>query len=705
VNANKKKYSAANVRSMGAKYAKLLDEINLHDQLYYRENNPKITDFEYDCLKAEAEHLQEILAQHAGRILETAIGDDRIGGFETFDHLSPMMSLANTYSRDELLQFDSRLRAAVGDRKFSYAVEPKIDGIAINLIYRNGKFFRALTRGNGTSGDDVSRNIKLIENLPLRVDAEADEMEVRGEVYIDGSTFEAVNRLRQERGLPTFSNPRNLAAGTLKTLNPQEIADRQLRMIAYAIGHCSAKIANSQSEVLTYLGRAGFQSQEKYWIAANVNEAWLCIGELEQLRRKFSYWTDGAVLKVNELELHNQLGATAKSPRWAIAYKFEPERATTKLRSIILQVGRTGVITPVADLESVQLSGTVVSRATLHNADEIAKKDIRIGDFVVVEKAGEIIPAIISIDLSRRDPQSKPFIFPQNCPACGSKLIRIDGEVAWRCQNACCLPQVQRRLEHFLSKEAMDIDGLGTAIVEKLVAGEKLRNLSDVYRLTFDDLANLEKCGPKIALKILGNIGQSKTRPLWRLLHGLGICGVGAQTAKLLSKKFHQIGDLMTAKAEDFEVVDGVGCKTAAAIAAFFSEPDNWNLIGELRNLGLCCSEGHGSKNVSDLNSVARDETNFLKNETSSMANHGAENAVPSEFSEKNFVLTGTLSSLSRSEAMEAIEARGGRVTGSPSKHTHALIAGNGGGSKLAKAQSLAIDIWNEEQFLEKLNY
>ncbi|MDR1413556.1 MAG: NAD-dependent DNA ligase LigA [Puniceicoccales bacterium] len=669
-----KMYSNSRIRASKAKYEKLLAEIALHDRLYYRENNPTISDFEYDCLKAEAERLKEILESHSVEAEETILGDDRILSFESAAHLSPMMSLANTYSRDELLQFDARTKTILGNQKFSYVIEPKIDGIAINLIYRMGKFSRALTRGNGAVGDDVSANIKTIKALPLRIDNFSESIEIRGEIYMDEQTFIALNKFREEQGLDAFANPRNLAAGTVKTLDVNEVAERNLQLIVYAVGYGSNETVTLQSEALEYLTKLGFQSQKRYWIARDISEAWACIEELNAVRHSFSHWTDGAVLKVNELQLHEKLGATAKSPRWAIAYKFAPERALTRLRNIILQVGRTGVITPVAEVEPIQISGTSVSRATLHNADEIAKKDIRLGDYVAIEKAGEIIPAIISVDTERRSLTSEPFVFPERCPSCGSKLVRLDGEVAWRCQNSYCLPQIQRRIGHFVSRVAMDIDGFGVSLIEKLIAAGKLSCASDIYRLKFDDLKNLEKLGAKSALKILNNIDGSKTRPLWCLLHGLGISGIGEQTAKVLAIRFLSMDNLMAAKLEDLEILNGIGEKLALAIVSFFGEPNNMKIIEDLKALGVC--------GINEASATAHGNLNFQG---------------------KTFVLTGALASMPRQRAIELIENLGGKAVNSISKNTRILIAGENGGSKIAKAQSLGIAIWSEAEFLENL--
>jgi DNA ligase (NAD+) len=673
-------YSAADIRSLEARYKKLVAEIEVHDRLYYGENSPEISDFEYDCLKSEADRSARILAAHAKEVKEITIGDDRVFGFSTATHPSPMMSLSNTYSRDELSKFHKPTEILLGHGKFSYVVEPKIDGVAINLIYRNGEFSQAITRGNGTVGDDVSANVKTVKNLPLVIENFAPLVEIRGEIYIDEPTFLKINGERKERGMERFANPRNLAAGTVKTLDVGEVEERNLRLIAYAIGLGYGGAVHLQSDTLEYLKRLGFQSQEKYWVAENIRAAWQCITELDGARHKFPHWTDGAVLKVNELDLHGKLGATAKAPRWAIAYKFAPERATTRLNAIILQVGRTGVVTPVADLDPVQLSGTNVSRATLHNGDEIAKKDMRIGDYVLVEKAGEINPSIVAVETSRRDPNSRPFAFPKTCPACGSQLVRPSNEVAWRCQNSCCPPQVRGRIEHFVSRVAMDIDGIGTSLIEKLMAQNKLKNIADIYLLTFHDLESMEKLGAKSALKILRSIDGSKNKPFWRLLHGLGILGIGEQTAKVLAKHFPSIGSLREAKGEDLEILGGIGEKLSAAILAFFGEPNNGKIADDLCALA-----------------VARKEKN------QEISEDNPENGNQ-KFLVKNFVLTGTFPSMERREAAEIIERLGGNILPTVSKKTHILIPGKNSRSKLANAQSLGLEIWNNKEFLKNIN-
>lgn len=654
-------------------YYKLLDEIKLHDRLYYKENHPTISDFEYDCLKAELERLEQTLSEHAISIETSVIGDDRTKGFQTEDHLSPMLSLANTYSIEELEKWNNRNIERLQNITFSYVIEPKIDGVAINLIYRNGTFEKAITRGNGTVGDDVTNNIETIINFPRHIKTSCQILEIRGEVYIDNETFISVNNMRDEQGEEVFSNPRNLAAGTLKTLNHDSVATRNLQLITYAIGYSDNTMPSLQTEVLEWLKASGFQSQKKYWTANTIQEAWDAIQELDIERNSLPYHTDGAVLKINQLSLYKTLGTTAKSPKWAIAYKYHPERATTHLNNIIFQVGRTGIITPVADFDTVILSGTRVSRATLHNADEMAKHDIHVGDYVTVEKAGEIIPAIVSVDKSKRPKDSHPYLFPTHCPVCNSQLIQLPNEVAWRCQNTNCPSQIRRRISHFASKYAMDIDGFGESIIDKLVSNGILKNLQDIYRLTFNDIVSIEKFGTKSSLTLLENIDKSKNNPFWRVLHGIGISGIGIQTAKDIANNFDSFESLQKATSYDLEKINGIGYTLSSAILAFFKETNNKKLISDLNELGVIC----------------KTQKITQKNE---------------KINQKTFVLTGTLSTLTRKKATELIENNGGTVSNTVSKNTNVLITGENCGSKLTKAQSLGIEIWNEEYFINIIN-
>ncbi len=669
----KKKATQNFIEKTSKKIQQLQADVDMHDRLYYRENNPKISDFEYDCLKAELLRLKQLLKNVGIDTSEDKVGNDLIDGFQKHKHLSVMQSLSNTYSYEEILSFDTRIRKQLENFDYTYVVEPKIDGIAINLIYKHGNLERALTRGDGVVGDDVTNNILTINKLPTKIVDCPDILEIRGEIFIDEQTFKAENEHRQANGLEEYANPRNLAAGTVKSLDPSDVKKRNLKAIFYAVGYSSNSQFSTQMEVLKQLSKWGFPSQERYWHAKNISEAWNSILQLNLDRKTFKYWTDGAVLKINELNLHNKLGSTAKAPRWSIAYKFAPTRVSTKLEDIVLQVGRTGVVTPVAILSPIEIDGSIITRATLHNANEIAKKDIRIGDYVFLEKAGEIIPAIVSVDMSKRQHTNLPYQFPRSCPSCQQSLIRVEEEVAWRCINHNCPEQLKCRIIHFISKEGVDIDSLGEVVIQKLIESQKIRNIADIYRLTYNDLANLPKLGQKSALKTLNNIDKSKNCSIWRIINGLGILGVGKQTAKDLANSFHSVLELSHANAEQLATIPGVGQKVAETIVKFFEDKTNQKLIEQLEQLGVSLIE-QPIDNKEDIK--------LLRNKT--------------------FVLTGTLNNYTRTETREIIESMGGRVVETVSKKTNIVIVGNNPGSKLSQAEKLSIPIWTEEEFTEQ---
>jgi DNA ligase (NAD+) len=487
--------------------------------------------------------------------------------------------------------------------------------------------------------------------------------------------FRRINAARQEAGLETYANPRNLSAGTIKLLDPAEVARRKLEIVLYGLGFCSdAAIAVSQTALQARLREWHVPTVEKYWHAIGIDATWDAINVLDRLRPTFAYATDGAVVKLDDFAKQREAGATSKAPRWAIAYKFAAERAETKLRAITVQVGRTGVLTPVAELEPVQLAGTTVARATLHNDDEITRKDIRVGDFVLVEKAGEVIPAVLSVNLEKRLPDSARFVFPTLCPECATPVIKLPGEVAWRCPNVECPAQVRRRIEHFASKGSMDIDGLGEAVVDQLVTRGLVKTIPDLYRLRSEQLAGLDKFAEKSAQNLVVAITASKGAELWRLIHGLGIPGIGASSAKDLASHFRSISALIAATEEELLAIEGVGEKTALAIRAFFNEPANCILVDALRDLGV------------DPKPPAR-----------------ASSVGSAAFAGKTFVLTGTLETMTRDEAAARIEAAGGKVSGSVSKKTSYVVAGAEAGSKLDKAQKLGVAVLDEKQFLALL--
>jgi DNA ligase (NAD+) len=671
--------------------ADLRTQVARHDELYHRRAQPEITDLDYDRLKRELADLEErfpAAALAAGVDSPTTrVGDDRAEGFKTYRHRQAMQSLDNTYSEAELREFHARLVRLLGREDLAYVVEPKIDGLAVSLTYEQGRFVRAVTRGNGVEGDDVTANARTIHSLPAELKKSKgapvpDLVEIRGEVYLTLAEFRRINQGREEAGLELYANPRNLAAGTLKLLDPREVAGRRLEIVLYGLGACEPAEAagDTQSGYPARLRAWGLPILEKSWTAQGIDEAWAAVQELDQRRDAFAYATDGAVVKLDAFALQREAGRTSKAPRWAMAYKFAAERAETKLRAITIQVGRTGVLTPVAELEPVVLGGTTVSRATLHNQDEIARKDIRVGDTVSLEKAGEVIPAVIAVNRERRTPACVPFVFPTSCPACGTLVVRLEGEVALRCPNLDCPVQVRRRVRHFASKACVDIDGLGEAMVDALVEKGWVKSAADLYRLRREDLLSLGKDVEKSTDNLRAAIEGSKQAELWRFIHGLGIPHVGAASAKDLAVRFRGLEPLASAKLEDFlgekkaSLIEGIGETIAQAIVTHFNQPRNRTLVDELLELGVAPRPPAGTTA-----------------------------AGASVLLGKTFVLTGTLPTLTREEATARIEAAGGKVSGSVSKKTSYLVAGAEAGSKLAKARDLGVPILDEAAFLQLL--
>ncbi|MDA0348717.1 MAG: NAD-dependent DNA ligase LigA [Verrucomicrobia bacterium] len=655
----------------------LSDIIRYHNDRYYREAVPEISDREYDRLKEELAELEKIHHNHNETLLlADEIGDDRLSGFTTYRHREPMQSLDNTYNFEELLEFEKRLHRLLGREDLEYLVEPKIDGVAVSLTYENGQFVKAVTRGNGIEGDEITANFDLIENFPRELAPPyPDILEVRGEIYMTLQEFERINKIREQDGLPLFANPRNLAAGTIKMLDRKEVKNRNLTWVSHGRGFCEPNNFNTLTDFFGALRNWGFPLVENHWVETGIENSIEAIKSLDQLRKTYAYPTDGAVIKLNELELQNEAGNTSKAPRWAIAYKFEAEQATTQIKDIVIQIGRTGTLSPVAILEPVQLAGTTVSRATLHNSDEISRKDVRINDFVKVEKAGEIIPAIIEVVLEKRPVDSNTFKFPEECPACGTKVVRVEGEAAHRCPNSqFCPPQIRRRLQFFASRQCMDIEGLGEAVVDQLVGKELATSLPELYSLTQDELLTLEKFGEKSAENLLNALEKSKSQELWRLIHGLGIPHVGASVAKLLSKTFLCLSGILSATEEDLVAIEGIGDIVANSIILFFKDLSNQTIVNELIKAGLNDTE------------QAPDES-------------GNREAVVG----KTFVITGTLPTMKREEAKALIEKAGGKVSSSVSKKTDFLLAGESAGSKLSKAESLGVNILTEEALLEFL--
>jgi DNA ligase (NAD+) len=664
--------------------AELRAEVSRHAELYYRHAKPEIADRDYDKLERELAELEAQFPQFAAQSSPTRqVGDDRLEGFSTYRHRQPMQSLDNTYSEEEYRAFHQRLVKLFGRSELAYVVEPKVDGLAVSVTYEKGRLVRAVTRGNGEEGDDITANARTIHSLPAELKVARrgsipDVIEIRGEIYLTTAEFQRINQEREEAGEPVYANPRNLAAGTIKQLDAKEVARRRLEIVLYGIGYCEPLITGSHSEFLEQVKAWGLPTVEKFWRAQGIDEAWQAVGELDRMRHAFAYGTDGAVTKLDSFALRREAGSTAKSPRWAIAYKFEPERAETRINAITVQVGRTGVLTPVAELEPVILAGTTVARATLHNKDEIARKDIRVGDYVLVEKAGEVIPAVIEVNLKRRTPECGPYQFPGVCPVCGTKVIQLEEEVAMRCPNLSCPAQVRRRLTHFVSKACLDIDGLGVAQIDEFVEKGWVKEIPDLFRLKRENLLSLGKKVEKSTDNLLASIEAAKQTELWRLIHGLGIPHVGVSAAKDLANHFRDISRLADATLEDFivkkeSVISGIGETMAIAITGFFAESRNRKLVQDLLEAGLKATAPQKAAGASTV------------------------------FAGKTFVLTGTLPSMTREEAAARIEAAAGKVSGSVSKKTSYVLAGAEAGSKLDKAKELGVTVIDEAEFLRML--
>lgn len=667
-------------------------EVSRHDELYYREARNEITDFEYDRLKRELAGLEKAFPLEAAALGTGSpterIGDDRAEGFVRARHHVPMTTLENTYDVGELREFDARLNRLLGKVPLAYSVEPKVDGASISLTYEKGRFTRAVTRGDGEEGDDVTVNVARIRSLPRTLQAVdhgvpiPDLVEIRGEIFLRFEEFNRINQQQEEAGGEPYANPRNLASGTLKLLDPVVVAQRNLEIVVYGLGACEPAVVKSQFAWHQALKSWGLPCLECVERVEGIDAVWTAIQTLDTVRHGLPYATDGAVVKLDEFSQQREAGyrgegerARKLSPRWACAYKFAPERAQTRLRAITVQVGRTGVLTPVAELEPVLLAGTTVARATLHNRDEIVRKDIRVGDHVWVEKAGEIIPVVVGVNLERRTPECLPYEFPRQCPACGTPVVQLEGEVAWRCPNDECPVQVRRRVQHFASKACVDIEGLGEAMVDTLVEKGWVSRIPDVYRLRRDDLLTLGKSVAKSTDKLLAAIEGSKRSELWRFIHGLGIPYVGAASAKDLAGHFGSLDALVEARHEDFihdgkvAVIPGIGETMALAILGFFNDPKNRALVSELGSVGV-------------------QPTTPAKKAPVGAALAG-----------KTFVLTGTLPGLTREEATARIEEAGGKVSGSVSKKTSYVLAGEDAGSKLEKARSLGIPVISEADF------
>ena len=661
--------------------AALRVEIVRHDALYHRQAAPEISDGDYDGLKRKLREWEQTYPEIAREVPAVAeVGDDRSGLFQTYRHRERMMSLEKAYTEAELRAFSARVQKALGKRELAFVVEPKFDGLAVSVTFEQGRLVRAVTRGNGVEGDDVTGHVLAITGLPrtLRVPepgAGAGVMpgviEVRGEVYVPFAEFQRVNAEREAAGETRFANPRNLAAGTLRQLDPAEVTRRGLAVVFYGIGACEPLTAlpTTQHGLHGKIRAWGLPSVGEVWRAMGTDALWRAVQTVETARASFTFPTDGAVVKLDEMAWQREVGVGESAPRWAVAYKFASERAETRLRGITIQVGRTGVLTPVAELEPVVLAGSKVARATLHNRDEIARRDLRVGDFVYVEKAGEIIPALVGVNLARRPAEAVPFVFPTVCPACRTAVVQRAGEVAVRCPGAACPAQLRRRIEHFASKAGVDIEGLGPVMIETLVERGVVKELADLYRLRREDVAVLGKNISKSAERLLGAIEASKRVELARVIYGLGIPQIGAVAAKELAR----------------------GCGSLEAVAALGNAAAPAGASAAERAATAHFAHASHRAMVADLIAVGMRPTVI------------AAGAGGRPLLGKIFVLTGTLPTLSRAQATEKIEAAGGKVSGSVSARTDYVVAGTEAGVKREQARTLKVPVIDEAELLRMI--
>ncbi len=656
-----------------AELNKLLHE---YGHAYHVLDKPIVSDAEYDRLLNELIALEKENPEFIYPDSPTQrVGGKPLEGFQKVTHTYSMLSLSNAFNEEDLRDFDRKIRQALGS-DYTYVCELKIDGLAISLKYENGVFVQGATRGDGTVGEDITMNLKTIRSIPLRL-KEPITIEVRGEAYMPKKSFGNLNLSREENGEEPFANPRNAAAGSLRQLDPKVAASRNLATFIYAIGGDGESYGiDSHAEMLDYLETLGFPSNKERQLCATIDDVLAFINKWTEERPNLPYEIDGIVVKVNRYAHQDELGFTAKSPRWAIAYKFPAEEVTTKVLDIELTVGRTGVITPTAILEPVLVAGSTVGRASLHNEDLIREKDIRIGDTVIVHKAGDIIPEVVGVIFEQRPDDSVPFEMPTNCIACGSELVRIEGEVALRCVNPTCPAQIAEGIKHFVSRNAMNIEGLGEKVVELLLRENLITDVADLYHLQVPQLISLERMGEKSATNLVNAIEQSKENSLERLLFGLGIRHVGEKAAKILSEQFETMDALMEAKEDDIKSIHEIGEKMADSIVTYFAKDEVKMLISRLKEIGV------------------------------NMAFKGKKVQVEigtNPFAGKTIVLTGKLEQLTRTEAKAKIEELGGIVTGSVSKKTDLVIAGTEAGSKLTKATELGIEIWDENRLIEQL--
>ena len=657
-----------NKKEAEKKIKQLREEINTHNSKYYVESKPIISDYEFDQLLKKLEQIEREFPDLVTSDSPTQrVGEKPLDEFKTVEHKIPMLSLGNTYNYEELHNFDDRVKKNVGDSE--YVIEPKIDGAGVALLYENGVLIRGATRGDGIRGDDITQNLKTIRSIPLKLKEKTmKNIEVRGEVYMALSGFKKYNREQIKKGETVFANPRNAAAGSLRQLDPRIVAKRPLNIFIYTISF-SEKNFETHEEAVNALKTAGFRVNPLTKKVKNIEQAIKYCNELEKKRETLDYEIDGAVIKVNNLIKQKQLGETSKNPRWAISYKFAAKQSTTILNDIDVQVGRTGTLTPVAILEPVEVGGVTVSRATLHNFDELERKDIRIGDHVLIERSGDVIPQVVKSIREKRKGHEKKKKTPEKCPECSTKVIKEEGEVAIRCPNKQCPARLKWRVKYYASRDAMDIDHLGESTIDKLLDRGLIENIADLYFLKKEDILSLEGFKEKSAQNLLDSIEKSKQQDLSRLIYGLGIRHVGKYAAQLLASQYYSIDKLAEVSAEELMNIDGLGDKTAEAIGTFFATAENKKLIQRLKQIGVKTKENAFDKKSQPLLG-------------------------------KKFVFTGTLSSLSRSDASDQVKQKGGIVTSSVSRNIDYVVAGDKPGSKYQKAKKQGVKIINEKEFL-----
>ena len=654
------------------KAEKLRRELRHHSYMYYVLERPEITDYEFDHMYRELVDIEKEYPELVTPDSPTQrVGAKASEDFPKVRFRKPMLSLANAFNAEELHEFDRRVKQGLGEEKVEYITELKIDGLSMNLIYENGSLVKGLTRGDGRVGEDVTANVKTIHTIPLYIENAPPYLEVRGEVYMPRKSFIALNEARDEAGIMPFANCRNAAAGSLRQLDPHVTASRNLAFFAYALGDIEGMEIHSQEELLQKLADFHFQVNPNYRKWGSIEGVIDGVNEWETKRHDLGYDTDGMVIKVNDFAQQNRLGATVKDPKWAMAYKYPPEEAETRIERIVVTMGRTGVLTPSADLTPVHLAGTTVKRATLHNLDFIREKDIREGDYVRIYKAGEIIPEIAKVLKDKRNGAEQPFEMPKACPVCGGEVSRVEGEAAFRCTNPECGGVVREKLIHFASRDAMNIEGLGPSVVDSLLAYRLVNDPSDFYQLKVEDIEQIERMGEKSAQNLVAAIADSKGRGLAKLLFGLGIRFLGAKGAELVAKKYHTISALMEASASDIQETEGIGKVIAGSLYDYLHDMKHMMVIDKLRNAGVLMDE--------------------IVEETTGGAFEG-----------EMVVLTGKLSRMGRREAGDLIKHQGGDVQSSVTGKTTLVVAGEDAGSKLEKARAKDIPVISEEEFLAR---